>query len=123
MELSHRNGVEMNKRAYIFYLSVIIMGMAVSFWAGKDFAMNDMKATETNVSANKEPDTTKEVQGFWLKLEDGKIVIYDKKKEDVIAVTDIRKNDCTVRDIHLLENGIYMENMESLFKFLQAHTS
>jgi hypothetical protein len=100
-----------------------MMGMAVSFLAGKRFAAEEPPVTKTNAVANYEPASTGEVQGFWLKLQNNKIVIYDKTKEHMIAETDIRKSDCSVRDIHLLENGIYLETMEGLFKYLQAHTS
>ncbi len=113
----------MNKRAYIFYFTVILMGVIVSFFAGKKYGTEDLKTTQTNVTASAEHQTKKVIEGYWLKRKNDKIVIYDQNQTNVIAETDIREKDCTEKDSKLLEQGIYLENMECLFKFLQAHTS
>lgn len=113
----------MNKRAYIFYLGIFIMGIVVAFFVGRKFAMTDSPATETNVKTTRYSAGEEYAEGFWLKLENDVIVVYGENKEDVIAETDIHGSDCSGRDRSMLKDGIYMENIESLFKFLQAHTS
>ena len=118
-----RNGVVMNKRAYIFYFSVILMGVLLSFFAGRKYAFEDAKSNAPRISEVNEPFSRKEVEGYWLKLEQNHVVIYEKDQKELIAETDIRKSDCSSKDIRMLENGIYLENIESLCKFLQAHTS
>ena len=113
----------MNKRAYIFYLGIFIMGVVIAFFVGRKFAMSEPPATETNVKTTGYKAEQEYTEGFWLKLENDVIVVYEQNKTDVIAETDIHSADCSSRDQSMLEDGIYMEDIESLFKFLQAHTS
>ena len=99
------------------------MGIVFSFFAGRKYALKDAEPIQKQAAEVHEPYSQMETEGYWLKLEKDHIVIYEKNQEQLIAETDIRKSDCSLKDIHLLENGIYLENIESLCKFLQAHTS
>lgn len=113
----------MNKRAYIFYLGILLAGIVVAFFVGRKIAMSDPPITETNVKTTRQVTNDKPEDGFWLKLENDVIVVYKQNKTDLIAQTDIHGDDCSDRDRLMLEDGIYLENVESLFKYLQAHTS
>ena len=113
----------MNKRAYIFYLGILLMGIVVAFFVGRKIAMSDPPITETNVKTTKQISSDEQEEGFWLKLEDDRIVVYKQNKKDIVAQTDIKGENCSDRDRLMLEDGIYMENVEKLFKYLQAHTS
>ena len=113
----------MKKRAYIFYSGIIIAGLIVAFFAGRKMAYNDPPAAATNVRTAQTVKETESVSGYWLKLEDDVIVIYEENKKNIIAETDIHSADCSERDRKLLKTGIYMEDIDQLFKSLQSHTS
>lgn len=113
----------MNKRAYIFYLGILITGIIVAFFVGRKIAMSDAPAAETNVKTTKHISNKEPADGYWLKLENDVIVVYQQNKKDVIAQTDIHGDDCSERDRNMLKDGIYMESIEDLIKYLQAHTS
>ena len=113
----------MKRRAYIFYSIVIAAGLMISFFVGRKMAFQDPPATATNVKTAETNSEAESVTGYWLKLENDVIVIYGENKKNLIAETDIHSSVCSARDQKLLKTGIYMEDIDKLFKFLQSHTS
>ena len=89
----------MSKRAYIFCLVVFIIGFLAAYIVGVEIG-------------TKEGDNLND-----------KIVVYKKKRKTVVAETDIVVSRLPEADRKVLENGIYIENAEKLFKFLEANTS
>ena len=108
----------MSKRAYIFCLVVFIIGFLAAYIVGVEIGTKEgdnLKEKVVNVS--------KEVEGYWVKDLNDKIVVYKKDGKTVVAETDIVVSRLPEADRKVLENGIYIENAEKLFKFLEANTS
>lgn len=115
----------MSKRAYIFCLVVFIIGFLAAYIAGVEIGTKEgdnLKEKVVNVSPNNKSDS-KEVEGYWVKGLNDKIVVYKKDGKTVVAETDIVVSRLPEADRKVLENGIYIENAEKLFKFLEANTS
>lgn len=115
----------MSKRAYIFCLVVFIIGFLAAYIVGVEIGTKEgdnLKEKVVNVSPNNKSDS-KEVEGYWVKDLNDKIVVYKKDGKTVVAETDIVVSRLPEADRKVLENGIYIENAEKLFKFLEANTS
>ena len=113
----------MSKRAYIFCLVVFIIGFLAAYIVGVEIGTKEgdnLKEKVVNVSPNNKSDS-KEV--YWVKDLNDKIVVYKKDGKTVVAETDIVVSRLPEADRKVLENGIYIENAEKLFKFLEANTS
>ena len=114
----------MSKRAYIFCLIVFILGFAIAYIAGVKIGTDEgetLKEKVVNVSPNQEKAT--EAEGYWVKSLDGKIIVYKSDRTTVVAETDIDVSRMPEMDRSVLENGIYLETAEQLFKYLEANTS
>ena len=115
----------MSKRAYIFCLVVFIIGFLAAYIVGVEIGTKEgdnLKEKVVNVSADNKSDS-KEVEGYWVKGLNDKIVVYKKDGKTVVAETDIVVSRLPEADRKVHENGIYSENAEKLFKFLEANTS
>lgn len=115
----------MSKRAYIFCLVVFIIGFLAAYIVGVEIGTKEgdnLKEKVVNVSPDNKSDS-KEVEGYWVKGLNDKIVVYKKDGKTVVAETDIVVSRLPEADRKVLENGIYIENAEKLFKFLEANTS
>ena len=100
-------GVEkMSKRAYIFYLLVLIIGFGIAYVSGIRFGTNNS-----------------EVEGYWIIAVDNKLNVYKKDKKTIMAETDIDISDFSLKEKNMLQNGVYYENAEELFKYLESNTS
>ena len=103
-------GVEkISKRAYIFYLLVLIIGFAIAYVSGIRFGTNNNvnKYTENkSINTNSLTDENSEVEGYWI-----------------MAETDIDISDFSLKEKNMLQNGVYYENAEELFKYLESNTS
>ena len=112
----------MNKRAYIFYLSVFIVGFVIAFFCGMKAVLEDsynvVNTEQTNQSNN-----SKKEDGYWVKAISGTIFVYKSDTETLVAETDIKISNLTDKEKRILEDGIYLENSEELFKYLEANTS
>ena len=81
----------MSKRAYIFCLVVFIIGFLAAYIAGVEIGTKEgdnLKEKVVNVSPNNKSDS-KEVEGYWVKGLNDKIVVYKKDGKTVVAETDI----------------------------------
>ena len=104
----------MNKRAYIFYLTIFIIGFGIAYVCGLKTGMEDEPIINNEQAVNAKPDENKnQEEGYWVKAIDNVIFVYKSDKTTVIAETDI----------NILDDGIYLENSEELFKYLEANTS
>lgn len=115
----------MNKRAYIFCLIVFIIGFSMAYIVGIKIGSEEgesLKEKVVNVSPDSEKKET-EAEGYWVKAQDDKIIVYKKDGSTVVAHTDIKISRLSDREQRILENGIYLESAEELFKFLEANTS
>ena len=115
----------MSKRAYIFCLVIFIIGFLAAYIVGVEIGTKEgdnLKEKVVNVSPDNKSDS-KEVEGYWVKGLNDKIVVYKKDGKTVVAETDIVVSRLPEADRKVLENGIYIENAEKLFKFLEANTS
>lgn len=114
----------MNKRAYIFYLSVFVVGFVIAYVVGLKEGTDEGKALSdqvVNINSNGEKTTTTE--GYWVKVHNNKIIVYKSDGSTVIAETDIDIKDYSASEQNILQDGIYLESSEKLFKFLEANTS
>jgi hypothetical protein len=114
----------MNKRAYIFYFIVFILGFSVAYLSGvKMGTYSYPQSSEKEVNVNAQQETETSTEGYWVKISDDKIVVYHSDAETVVAETDIDISEFSEKEKKILENGIYLENAEELFKYLEANTS
>lgn len=114
----------MNKRAYIFCFSVLICGFIVAYIAGIKMGLepqNEKKEKEVNV--NPQQETSVAAEGYWVKAVDDKIFVYKSDGETIVAETDIDISECSNMEKSILENGVYLESAEELFKYLESNTS
>ena len=120
-------GVEkMSKRAYILYLLVLIIGFGIAYVSGIRFGTNNNvnKYTENkSINTNSLTDENSEVEGYWIIAVDNKLNVYKKDKKTIMAETDIDISDFSLKQKNMLQNGVYYENAEELFKYLESNTS
>lgn len=113
----------MNKRAYIFYLTIFIIGFGIAYICGVKVGMEE-ETIHNGAAANVMPKEKKETEeGYWVKAIDNVIFVYKSDKTTVIAETDINISELSTREKNILDDGIYLENSEELFKYLEANTS
>lgn len=116
----------MSKRAYIFYLLVLIIGFGIAYVSGIRFGTNNNvnKYTENkSINTNSLTDENSEVEGYWIIAVDNKLKVYKKDKKTIMAETDIDISDFSLKEKNMLQNGVYYENAEELFKYLESNTS
>lgn len=116
----------MSKRAYIFYLLVLIIGFGIAYVSGIIFGTNNNvnKYTENkSINTNSLTDENSEVEGYWIIAVDNKLNVYKKDKKTIMAETDIDISDFSLKEKNMLQNGVYYENAEELFKYLESNTS
>ena len=82
-------GVEkMSKRAYIFYLLVLIIGFGIAYVSGIRFGTNNNvnKYTENkSINTNSLTDENSEVEGYWIIAVDNKLNVYKKDKKTIMV--------------------------------------
>lgn len=111
----------MNKRAYIFYLSAIIVCFISAYKIGYDTGnQNKAEGNDSYANANVE---TKQVEGYWIKSENGVVVVYEKDKKTIVATTEIVVENLPEEEQKVLKNGHYFETAQELFGFLESYTS
>lgn len=114
----------MNKRAYIFYLIILVCGFAIAYVSGfKIGSGNNQSKIEKEVNVNPEISTSSPTEGYWVKAVADKIYVYKSDKSTLVAETDINISGLSDGEKSILENGVYLENAEELFKYLEANTS
>lgn len=114
----------MNKRAYIFYLTIFIIGFGIAYICGLKVGMEDDAIINNEQAVNVEPgDNKSEEEGYWVKAINNVIFVYKSDKTTVIAETDINISELSASEKNVLDDGIYLENSEELFKYLEANTS
>ncbi len=110
----------MNRRAYIFYLIVFVLGFIVSFFCGYKYGtMDSPKTVQNRVVQN----SFNKSKGYWILSENNHIMVYNYDKSTLIADTEIDTTNLSELDQSILADGIYMENPSELFKYLEANTS
>ena len=116
---------KMSKRAYIFCLIIFIFGFSVAYVAGIKEGLDEQPITnEKAVNVNPDKATTAdETEGYWVKAVNDVIFVYKSDKTTMIAETDINISELSAREKNVLTDGIYLENAEELFKYLEANTS
>ena len=112
----------MNKRAYIFYLIIFVVGFSISYLCGYKMGISDLKNVAIKSDAVKANNENKK-EGYWLIAKDNILYVYKGDKETEIAETDINISNMSLKDRKIIINGIYVESSEELFKFLEANTS
>ena len=114
----------MSKRAYIFYLATFVSGFIVAYLMGVKIGMNEGKTlTEQVVNVTPQKEDSTERDGYWVQIHNDKVIVYKSDKTTVVAETDININDYSESEQNILQNGVYLETSEELFKFLEANTS
>ena len=118
----------MSKRAYIFYLIIFVVGFSISYLCGYKIRFgtnnNVNKYTENkSINTNSLTDENSEVEGYWIIAVDNKLNVYKKDKKTIMAETDIDISDFSLKEKNMLQNGVYYENAEELFKYLESNTS
>lgn len=119
-------GVEkiMSKRAYIFGFIVFIIFFIIVYLAGVQLGTYDYSSeSDKAVNVNPEKETESQTEGYWVKANNNKIFVYKSDGETIIAETDIDISEFSLQERMILENGVYLESAEDLFKYLEANTS
>ena len=91
----------MSKRAYIFYLLVLIIGFGIAYVSGIRFGTNNNvnKYTENkSINTNSLTDENSEVEGYWIIAVDNKLNVYKKDKKTIMAETDIDISDFSLKE-------------------------
>ena len=82
------------------------------------------KYTENkSINTNSLTNENSEVEGYWIIAVDNKLNVYKKDKKTIMAETDIDISDFSLKEKNMLQNGVYYENAEELFKYLESNTS
>lgn len=121
----------MNKRAYIFCLCIFFVAFIIAYLAGagatyvkdEEVTTKEEAYVNGNTSTTASEESDNEIDGYWIKSVDGKIVVYRKDGKTVFAKTEIRVENLTEREISVLENGLYIETPDELFNYLESNTS
>ena len=114
----------MSKRAYIFTFIVCILGFVIAYLAGVKLGTYDYEDnSDKTVNVNPEKETDSPTEGYWVKATNSKIYVYKSDGETIVAETDIDISEFSLQERSILENGIYLESAEELFKYLEANTS
>ena len=110
----------MNKRAYIFCLIVLIIGFSISYICGSKFGNRNSKTISNQI----ETETSKsKISGFWVKIKDGSVFVYQSDGQTVVSETGIDISQLSDQEIKILETGVYLETAQELFNFLESSTS
>lgn len=116
----------MSKRAYIFYLSILVIGFVIAYVSGVKLGNNKENVsynTENNyINTNSNTDSDK-IDGYWIIAVNNKINVYKYDKKTIMAETDIDIRYFSEAEKNMLSNGIYYEKAEDLFKYLESKTS
>ncbi len=75
------------------------------------------------IQKNYRPAEEMETEGYYLCVEDGKIVVMEEDRETVYLTTDIYAQALSDSLKQELIMGKYIRNMEELYGFLESHTS
>lgn len=114
----------MNKRAYIFYLSILICGFIIAYISGvKLGSESNNNINEKTANAKVQEEQNESDEGYWVKAVDNRIYVYRNDCTTIIAETDIDISGFTIKEKNIINNGIYFENAEDLFNYLEANTS
>lgn len=114
----------MNRRAYIFYLMILVCGFILAYVAGvKMGSGTEQSNIEKEANVVPETSTSTPTEGYWVKSVDDIIYVYKSDRTTVVAETDINISGLSDKEKSILENGVYLENAEELFKYLEANTS
>ena len=113
----------MNRRAYIFCLSILICGFVVAYICGMKMGSGQDNVREQAVNVNPQQENVTSSEGYWVKANDNKIFVYKSDGETMIAETGIDISEFSNQERSILENVVYLENAEELFKYLESNTS
>ena len=75
------------------------------------------------VNVNPQTETENLSEGYWVKAVNNKIFVYKSDGTTIVAETDIDISECSNSERSILENGVYLESAEELFKYLESNTS
>ena len=87
----------MNKRAYIFYLIIFVVGFSISYLCGYKMGTSDLKNVAIKSDAVKANNENKK-EGYWLIAKDNILYVYKSDKETEIAETDINISNMSLKD-------------------------
>ena len=111
----------MSKRAYIFYLLVLIIGFGIAYVSGIRFGTNNNvnKYTENkSINTNSLTNENSEVEGYWIIAVDNKLNVYKKDKKTIMAETDIDISDFSLKEKNMLQNGVITKTQRSCLSIL-----
>ncbi|MBE5957869.1 MAG: hypothetical protein E7254_03275 [Lachnospiraceae bacterium] len=112
----------MKRKTYIFcFVALIILFVSAYFAGTKIVKRNQIKYKGTDGEAVTNVGVTV-ISGYWLRLKDDYVVIYNSKDE-YIANTAISTDSLSEEEKLILENGIYVETANELFRYLESYTS
>ena len=116
----------MYKRAFIFYLMILVIVFVatyfIGFSIGKETSYNGLDSSADVVTSKSDKDKA-DAEGYWVLSVKGVICVYRDDKKTLVAETDIDISFFDEKEKNILKNGIYFENAEELFKYLEANTS
>lgn len=124
----------MKEKSYIFCFVAFIIIFIMAFFAGDYLGNKENKIVSDKTDARvwKEEETRTETietsrsnttgAGYWIKAENEYIVIYNYNGE-LVSNTEIGTWHFSEQEKKILENGIYVESAEDLFRYLESYTS
>lgn len=68
-------------------------------------------------------DSTQNQKGFYLKIENGRVIAFYKDQTTIFLETDLSVDEMSTKMYKRLQKGIYFQNQEELFAFLESYTS
>ena len=111
----------MKRKTYIFCFGALIILFVSAYFVGA-FIGKRHTAQYNKVDNEVVTSISKMTSGYWIRLKEGYIVIYNYKDE-FVANTAISSEFLTEEERNILEDGIYVESANDLFRYLESYTS
>ncbi len=116
----------MSKRAYIFYLLILVIGFILAYISGMKLGNSQENFSQNSESNYINTDSNikhEKINGYWIIAVNNKLNVYKEDKKTIMAETDIDIKGFSEKEKNMLLNGIYYEKVEELFKYLESKTS
>ena len=108
---------------YILSLAIVVLFLGL-YIKGYNYGVN---ADNSNIRLKQNVDSdnpvlSETVYNYFMCVEDGYVVVYKKDRKTVYMDTGISVDSVNVQEAKLLENGIPVEDIATLYMYLESFT-
>lgn len=104
-------------RIFLFLCMMVVLLILFSAYQLKIGRQEKIKTKEKVLTEKQEE------PGYVLKIEDGRIVIYEDKGNQLFDVTNIKSSELPAEIREKIKKGYYLRNLKELFDFLENYSS